>query len=286
MVNCLAGVTDVLDTWWGLTLFIVLDVVILLFVIALNYKWLFKRLLDILFSALFLLLFSPLFVIAVIAQAVYNARANAYPALFQHETVCGKKRRPVQYAVFACERVLHDAEGNRLPEEKCITPMGRVLRACGMKYYPALVAVLAGRLSFVGPRPMSLTDAVAVTGESEARFDVRPGLVSSLERYGGEKLTYPDMLEEDVEYAAHRGLFRDVSFFVTKIAHRLRGDRIERIYGVCAFRSYVDWLQETGAMTAELATDCALQADGILAEQRRRKRERDDFMSGHYTPFR
>lgn len=286
MWNCLAGVTDVLETWWGLTLFIVLDVVILLFVIALNYKWLFKRVLDVLFSALFLVAFFPLFLVALAAQAIYNARSNAYPALFQSVQVCGRKRKPVRYTVFATERVLHDAEGNRLPEERCITPMGRVLRACGMKYYPSLAAVFAGRLSFVGPRPMSMADSVAVTGEDGTRFDVRPGLVSSLERYGGEKLTYPDMLEEDAEYVARRGLFRDVTFFVTKIAHRLRGDRIERIYGECAGRSYLEWLAETGAFTDEDVQRCTQEAEEQLAVLRRRKRERDDFMHGQYTPFR
>ena len=282
MYNGLSSVADVLGTWWGLTLFIVADVLIFLLVVALNYKWLFKRVLDILFSAIFLVAFFPLFILALAVQAVYNARTNAYLTLFERRIVCGKKRIPVRYTLFSTCRVLHDADGKRLSEERCITAYGKVLRACGMQYYPALAAVFAGKLSFIGPRPMSLADSLAVKGEGEARFSVRPGLISSLERYGGSKLTYPDMFEEDAEYAARRGLFHDISFFMTKIAHRMRGDRAERIYGECASQSYLDWLGERGELTEEDAIFYRVEAERILQERKRRARERADFQNINY----
>ena len=54
-----------------------------------------------------------------------------------------------------------------------------------------------------------------------------------------------------MEYAAHPNLFRDISFFMTKIAHRLRGDDARRVYGECTEQSYLSWLAGTGAITQE-----------------------------------
>lgn len=279
----LAGAADILDTWWGMLLFILFDAVVLVFILALNYKWLCKRLLDILFAALFLLAFFPFFLLFLAADAVYVRASNAYPSVFVSAVYCGKKRRPVKLTVFATERTLRDEAGALLPEKERVTPFGRVLKACGMKYYPCLWQVLAGRLSFVGPRPFTFADAAAVGESGEARFSVRPGLVTSLERYGGEKLTYPDMLEEDAEYAARHGLFRDISFFVAKIAHRLRGDGPHRVFGECAGRTYLQWLQDTGAITASEAA--LYEADGEAALRRSGKNEREDFARGGTKPL-
>ena len=206
-MNILASPADLLGTPWGMAIFIVIDIAVLVLIIALNYRWLFKRVLDFLFAAVFLIVFFPFFLIALVADAIYNRVTNAYKSLFAGEYCVGKKEKVFRLFTFTTERVLHDEEGRLLPVRERITPMGRLLSAVGMKYYPCLVAVLAGKMSFVGPRPLSLADAAALTSEQKGRFAVRPGLVSSLERYGGESLTYPEMFEEDAEYAAHIGFF-------------------------------------------------------------------------------
>ena len=249
MLYNLAAPADFLSTWWGLTVFVLLDIAVLLLIIAINYKWFFKRALDVLFSAAFLVVFFPFFLLFLIADAIYNKSQNAYPALFVREYCCGKKGKTVGYTVFATARVQHDEEGNLLPEAERTTGMGKVLRACGMKHYPALLSVFTGGLSFVGPRPMALSDAAAVGEDAQVRFSVRPGLVSSLEMYGGESLVYPDMFEEDAEYASRVGLFRDVAYFMSAIANRIRGEK--KRYGECAEKGYVEWLFAEGEISQE-----------------------------------
>ena len=280
MLYNLAAPADFLSTWWGLTIFILLDIAVLLLIIAINYKWFFKRALDILFSAVFLIVFFPFFLIFLIADAIYNKSQNAYPALFVREYCCGKKGKPVSYTVFATARIQHDEEGRLLPEAERTTGMGRVLRACGMKYYPALLAVFAGGLSFVGPRPMALTDAAAVGEDAQIRFAMRPGLVSSLEMYGGDSLTYPDMFEEDAEYASHVGLFRDIAYFMSSIANRIRGEK--RRYGECAETGYVEWLFAEGEISQEDVEGYRREGENKLNVTRakaaaRKEAERRDF---------
>lgn len=269
--------SEFLATGWGLAVFIIVDIAVLVLIMALNYKWLFKRVLDILFSFVFLAVFFVFFLIALLADAIYNKATNAYASLFVSEYYCGKKGKPVKVTVFATERIRHDEAGALLPLRERRTAMGKFLSACGMKYYPCLAAVFAGRMSFVGPRPMSLADAAALSDEGRRRFAVRPGLVSSLERYGGEGLTYPDMFEEDALYAEHPNLFRDISFFVAKIAHRLRGDDPEKLYGECAQKGYIDWLSGSGEISEEDAAEYRQEGQDRLEGYRRRDDERKEF---------
>lgn len=190
-MNILAP-ADILGTPWGMAIFIIVDIAVLVLIIALNYRWLFKRVLDILFSAVFLIVFFPFFLIALAADAIYNKVNNAYPSLFVHAWYVGKKEKPFKVTLFATERVQHDAEGRLLPLRERVTAMGRILRGCGMKYYPCLLSVFAGKLSFVGPRPMELADAAALTASEGALCRAsRAGLLSQ-NATAGESLTYPN----------------------------------------------------------------------------------------------
>lgn len=259
-----------LNTPWGMAVFIILDIAVFILIAALNYRWLFKRLFDILFSAVFLAVFLPFFLIFLAADAIYNKVTNAYAELFETEYYCGRKEKTIRIVTLATERVLHDGEGNLLPEKERVTGFGKFLKGCGLKYYPMLAHVFTGRLSFVGPVPMTPADAAAVAPEHRVRFSVRPGIVSSLARYGGEKLTYADMFEEDEEYVAHINLFRDILFFMTRIAQKIRGERANNL-GEAGRKSYLAVLKEEGALTEEEAA--ALTEDA--AARLRRKKQAD-----------
>ena len=86
-------------------------------------------------------------------------------------------------------------------------------------------------------------------------------------------------------YAAHPNLFRDISFFAAKIAHRLRGDDPARPYGECAKIGYVDWLEESGAVTAEEAEEYRTEGKARLTGYGRRRDERKDFERRMFTNF-
>lgn len=265
-----------LNTPWGMAVFILADIAVFLAIVALNYRWFFKRFFDILFSAVFLAVFSPFFLIFLAVSAIYNRVVNAYPALFEKLVFCGKKGKAFAMTVFATERVLHDAEGGLLPEEERMTKFGKFVKGCGIKYYPLLACVFMGKMSFVGPRPLTLADAAAVSEEDKVRFSVRPGLVNSLARYGGEKLTYDDMFEEDAEYVAHINFFRDISFFMTRFAQKVRGDKVNYL-GEVSEKSYLEVLLADGKIAPEEAE--AFRADAAAREARRdaARNERERF---------
>ncbi len=261
-----------LNTPWGMAIFVILDIVVFVLIAALNYRWLFKRLFDIIFSAIFLAVFLVFFLIFLAADAIYNKVTNAYRELFESRYCCGKTGKTIRIFTLTTERILHDAEGNLLPEKERITGFGKFLKGSGLKYYPMLVHVFTGRMSFVGPLPLPLADAAALPPERRARFALRPGIVNSLVRYGGEKLTYADMFEEDEVYVAHVSLFRDVLFFMTRLAQKVRGEKYNYL-GEVSQKSYLASLLEQGAITEEEAD--AFRADAE-ARLRRKKEEASD----------
>ncbi|MFQ7035242.1 MAG: hypothetical protein ACLRTQ_06005 [Candidatus Borkfalkia sp.] len=77
---------------WGLALFIIIDIAVLVLILALNYKWCCKRILDILFSFLGLAVLFPFFFVFWIVQFVYNKKTKAYPSLFVKKYFIGKKK--------------------------------------------------------------------------------------------------------------------------------------------------------------------------------------------------
>lgn len=267
MYNILSGSSDsFLDQPWGLALFIIIDVAILVLIIALNYKWCCKRLLDILFSLIGLTVFFPFFFIFLIVQAIYNKKSKAYEALFVKKYCIGKKEKFVYRTEFSCE----DREGK-------VTPLGKVLRAVKIAWYPRLADVFAGRLSLVGPAPLRAADLCCMKEEDRARFLVRPGLISSLEKYGGETLAFSEMFEEDVEYAEKRSLFKDISYFVRYFVVRIRGDKRNRL-GEYAEKTYVQSLVDGNTITREEGLAYETQGEEKLEKFLNFKKEKANYL--------
>ncbi len=239
---------------WGLALFIIIDIAVLVLILALNYKWCCKRILDILFSFLGLAVLFPFFFVFWIVQFAYNKKTKAYPSLFVKRYFIGKKEKFSYKTEFACE----DADGS-------VTGLGKAVRACKIAYYPYLADVFCGRLSFIGPVPMRAADSLAMKGEARVRFSVRAGLLSSLEKYGGEALTYADMFEEDAEYVSSRSLFKDFSYFFLYLIAKIRGDRKNRL-GECAQKTYVRSLSDAGEITEEEARDLEKRGEEKLSQ--------------------
>ena len=123
---------------------------------------------------------------------------------------------------------------------------------------------------------MPLSDAFALPPEGKVRFSVRPGIVSSLARYGGEKLTYADMLEEDAEYVSHINLFRDIAFFMTRFAQKIRGEKSNNL-GEAAHKSYIEARKEEGTLTDEEADAFVADAEARLRIKKEADSERKLF---------
>jgi len=78
------------------------------------------------------------------------------------------------------------------PTDCRITPVGRVLRRFSLDELPQLLNVLKGEMSLVGPRPLPLHEAAAISGPKRRRFSMRPGITCLWQVNGRSEVEYVD----------------------------------------------------------------------------------------------
>jgi len=164
------------------------------------WQWIFKRLFDVFVSAFLLVLFLPVFLLVVILQGA----SGIYPPL-EIINVVGKYGKVFGMVVFSTRQ---QKTGKR-------PLIGKILYSTRIYKLPALVNILMGKMSFVGPRPEPVETVEELRKKIKfynRRFQVRPGLTGWAQvkyRYE-EALKYKrDQLKHDLFYLENMSLMFD-----------------------------------------------------------------------------
>jgi exopolysaccharide biosynthesis polyprenyl glycosylphosphotransferase len=193
---------------------------------SLSWRTEFKRLIDLLIAAAFLLLLLPLFVIAAIAIKL-DSRG---PILFVQERMGFNKRR---FRMFKFRTMQIDAEARmkeiehlneksgpifKIRNDPRITRVGRWLRKTSFDEMPQLLNVLMGDMSIVGPRPLSIRDALLLEEAwQKRRFSVKPGLTCLWQVSGRSNLSFEEWMQLDLEYIDKWSLILDCRILLRTI---------------------------------------------------------------------
>jgi len=163
------------------------------------WQWMLKRVFDIVFALLLMVLLLPVNLFIILMQLV----SGIHPPFVIVETM-GKHGRPFGRFEFRTER-------NNGGEPW----IGRLLRKTRFYKFPALLNILMGRMSFVGPRPMNLEFARRLEEKIKfyrRRFQVRPGLTGWAQvkfRYEEALKNQRDQLKQDLFYLENISLSFD-----------------------------------------------------------------------------
>jgi exopolysaccharide biosynthesis polyprenyl glycosylphosphotransferase len=105
-----------------------------------------------------------------------------------------------------------------------VTRVGRILRRFSLDEAPQLLNVLWGDMSMVGPRPLVIAEAQALTEEWQGRrADLRPGLTGPWQVSGRSHIPFSDMIKLDYQYVAGWSLARDLEILLATFPAVLTG---------------------------------------------------------------
>jgi len=108
-----------------------------------------------------------------------------------------------------------------------LTPIGSFLRKSSLDELPQLWSILAGNMSFVGPRPalFNQDDLIALRTECGVHQLV-PGLTGWAQVNGRDELPIPAKVRLDAEYLARRSLWFDIRILWLTFVKVIRRDGI------------------------------------------------------------
>ena len=99
-----------------------------------------------------------------------------------------------------------------------MTRLGAFLRSTSLDELPALVHVVRGEMSLVGPRPLLVRYLDRYSPEQARRHEVRPGLTGLAQVEGRNATTWERRLALDVEYVDTRTLALDLRILGRTVA--------------------------------------------------------------------
>lgn len=222
-------------------LLIVFDVVAVIAVICITYRWLFKRIFDFLVSIVCIAVLSPLY-IAVAICANKAKKRGEIDSLFQTEAYVGKKEKRVVLHTFATQ----NAQGER-------GAYGEWLKNTGIDKTARMFDLFLGRVSLIGITPISHGNHVFLEEENKGRYIAKIGLIHPLVLGGNREIDYDTLLHSENKYAWTFSFFGDCRIFFAWLLKKIRGESKEYM-GKTTEQTYAEWLRENGKITdADLA---------------------------------
>lgn len=197
-----------------------------------------KRVFDVVAALLLLALLSPLLlVLALLVKA-----SSPGPVLYRQARV-GRRGESFDVLKFRTMRhgndpALHeqaaasfangdtaavarvDADGReilKLSDDPRVTRVGALLRKFSLDELPQLVNVLRGDMSVVGPRPHLAYEVAAYRDWHRRRLDVAPGMTGLWQVMGRSRVSFDEMVFEDVMYSYNQSLLTDLGICVRTV---------------------------------------------------------------------
>ena len=183
-----------------------------------------KRVFDIFLGCLAaLVLFVPILLVAMAVRLTSKG-----PALYWSDRV-GRNNVIFKMPKFRSMRVGTPAVATHLLADarSHLTPIGSFLRKSSLDELPQLWSILAGDMSFVGPRPalFNQQDLIALRTEQGVHTLV-PGLTGWAQVNGRDELPIPEKVKLDVAYLQRQSLWLDVWILWLTFVKVLRRDGV------------------------------------------------------------
>lgn len=179
--------------------------------------WRHKRRIDAVLALVALVVAVPVAVVV----ALLTVFSVGSPVVFWQQRP-GLHGRPFKVYKFRTLLSAHDWQGRRLPDEMRETLIGRFLRSTRFDELPQLLNIIAGHMSFVGPRPLLISDQLE---EFSERLSVRPGLTGWAQVNGGKHVSASDKMALDIWYIRNASFKLDCQIMHLTVKMLLLGEQ-------------------------------------------------------------
>jgi len=183
-----------------------------------------KRSMDVAGASIGLLLLSPLMVFAAIV-----VKFTSPGPIFFRQIRIGRSGEP--FTLYKFRTMVHDADSRtaelmaasqdphwlKLEHDPRITWIGRFLRLFSIDELPQLWSVLVGKMSLVGPRPLSLADHEQIEIWARIRLDIAPGITGLWQVLGRTNIPFEEMIKLDCLYVTNWSLWMDLRLLIKTI---------------------------------------------------------------------
>lgn len=180
-----------------------------------------KRVADIVFSCVVLLLTLPLMLFLMLIIKLESKG----PIFFLQKRV-GKDGKVFKVYKLRTMQINTEDQGGgvrTVTNDPRITRIGKFIRGCSFDEFPQFLNVVKGEMSYIGPRPISLSEHLFVMKSlKDKKQDIPQGLIHRVSPgitgwallHGREKIPYEDRFKLNAEYENGISLLFDAKIFL------------------------------------------------------------------------
>jgi len=177
-----------------------------------------KRLLDLMFILLPSPLLIPLFFIIYLISLLKIGR----PVFFKQSRP-GLNGNIFNIYKFRTMSLEYDNGGELLKDDLRLNRFGRLFRSSSLDELPALLNVLKGEMSLVGPRPLLVEYLPLYSRKQARRHLVKPGITGWAQVNGRNSISWEKKFDLDVWYVENQSTWLDIKILwltVKKVVKR------------------------------------------------------------------
>ena len=181
------------------------------------YEKFLKRLMDFILSLVALIVLSPL--LLLVALLIRLKLGN--PVLFKQDRP-GKDEQIFSIYKFRTMTDRRNSNGELLPDKERLTKFGQFLRSTSIDELPALINIVKGDMSIIGPRPLLVEYLPLYNDKQKRRHDVRPGLSGLAQVNGRNAISWEEKFDLDIEYINGISFLADIKIILLTVLKVLK----------------------------------------------------------------
>jgi lipopolysaccharide/colanic/teichoic acid biosynthesis glycosyltransferase len=184
-------------------------------------RWPAKCAIDLLGAVAGLIVLGPLLLLIGLAL-----RWSLGPPVLLRQLRVGRHGSPFKLFKFRTMTDARRAGGALLPEGHLCTRLGGWLRRTNLDGLPALVNVLRGEMSLVGPRPLLPEYLPHCSARQSRRHELRPGMTGWAAVHAGSTASWERRRALDVWYVDNWSPLLDLKILLMAVSKVMRGESI------------------------------------------------------------